>query len=278
MLRNVLILVVSFLIVLTAFVWTENEITPSFQSCIRQTASDQSDETTQNKSPVIFVSRQAICSLRLIDRHNGFFAALAAIAVAAFTGTLWLATYRLGVAGERQIDTLKQLAAIAKAQHIAAHRPHLIVRQVEIDSVHSPDFTVMFTHGAKIRGRLTVVNAGGSTAHIVKSEHGIFALKPGLPIRPPYDTLSPDLLKVGESFSVGETIICKISDTLVMPFDERLGRPTHQFSDEGWSLYVMGRISYMDDGGAERFMAFCRKRESDGRFIAVKDPDYEYED
>ena len=45
-----------------------------------------------------------------------------------------------------------------------------------------------------------------------------------------------------------------------MPFDERDGRPVHQFSDEGWSLYVMGRISYMDDGGAERFMAFCRQR------------------
>jgi hypothetical protein len=80
------------------------------------------------------------------------------------------------------------------------------------------------------------------------------------------------------SLEVGEHCGCTISDTLIMPFDPKMGIPVHQFESGRWSLYVMGRISYMDDVGAERFMAFCRKRERDGRFTVIKDPDYEYED
>ena len=52
----------------------------------------------------------------------------------------------------------------------------------------------------------------------------------------------------------------------------------HRFDIEDWELYVMGMIRYRDEGGAERFMGFCRKWHRDGRFSAVDDPDYEWED
>jgi hypothetical protein len=43
-------------------------------------------------------------------------------------------------------------------------------------------------------------------------------------------------------------------------------------------MYVMGQIRYRDSGGADRFMGFCRERGTDGRFRAVDDADYEYQD
>jgi hypothetical protein len=49
-------------------------------------------------------------------------------------------------------------------------------------------------------------------------------------------------------------------------------------------LFVVGFIRYSDLNEIERFMGFCREYivpeagNSDGRFVAVHDPDYEYED
>jgi hypothetical protein len=50
------------------------------------------------------------------------------------------------------------------------------------------------------------------------------------------------------------------------------------FDAEKWVVYVMGQIKYHDEGGADRFMGFCRERRSDGKFRPVEDPDYEYQD
>ncbi len=47
---------------------------------------------------------QIICSLRLVDRHNGFFALLRTIAVACFTLALWQSTKRLWQLGERTAE------------------------------------------------------------------------------------------------------------------------------------------------------------------------------
>jgi hypothetical protein len=255
----------------------------SYNDCKAKQTAAQSEQAKENAPPIVLplADKTAICARcagHVIYEYRDAVTAVATVFIAIFTFTLWLATYRLWISGDRQIGISEQLAAIAKAQHIAANRPRLLVRHIEISSAFSEQFTIMFSHGAKIRGRLMVVNAGGSKAHIVTSEHRIFAAKDGLPIRPPYGIQSPRLLAGGQSLEVGEACECAISDTLIMPFDERLGRPVHQFSDEGWSLYVMGRISYMDEAGAERFMGFCRERKPDGRFQAVKDPDYEYED
>jgi hypothetical protein len=105
MLRNSLIFLASFFITMAVFVWSENEISPSFQSCISQHSGDHGDKKSQNKSLIVSVVKsQAICSLRLVDRHNGFFAALAAMVVAAFTGTLWFATDKLWKSGQATFE------------------------------------------------------------------------------------------------------------------------------------------------------------------------------
>jgi hypothetical protein len=57
---------------------------------------------------VSVIKTQAIYSFGLVDRHNGFFAALAGIAVAAFTFTLWLASDKLWRSGQATFEASKR--------------------------------------------------------------------------------------------------------------------------------------------------------------------------
>lgn len=110
MLRKGLILLASLAFVLSFFIWAENEIAQSFQACIGEKAPKESSEhpNNQSNSITVVVKTQALCSLRLVDAHNGFFAALAAIAVAAFTFTLWVATDRLAKSGQQIFEATER--------------------------------------------------------------------------------------------------------------------------------------------------------------------------
>jgi hypothetical protein len=251
-----------------------------------------------NYNVISFAFRKVGSSLDIL---GALITAIATVFIARFTFTLKQSTDRLWEAGEKQIGISSQMSDIAsqqvqmtglqvdiqekqhevgRLQFLVTHRPHLRIRHVTIETgARTKDSTFFFGHDATIEGYLVVVNSGGSAAEIIETRYRIFATKTGLPTEPPYDDdFRSDLLIVGQTLRVGESCINRISDTLIMPFDERLGRPTHQFENEGWSLYVMGQIRYKDQGRAERFMAFCRERKSDGRFRAIEDPDYEYED
>ena len=59
-----------------------------------------------------------ICSLRLVDRHNGFFAAVAAFIIAAFTFTLWQSTEKLWRASEDQLEHTKSEAMSAAMKRL----------------------------------------------------------------------------------------------------------------------------------------------------------------
>src|ERR1700730_6567492 len=106
MIRNTLIFFATIVSALLLFVWAENQVAPSFQSCISQNSTKQSAESSNDygKIVAVFIKAQSICSLRLIDRHNGFFAAIAAAIVAAFTFTLWGSPDRLWKAGKEPLD------------------------------------------------------------------------------------------------------------------------------------------------------------------------------
>jgi hypothetical protein len=110
MLRKGMIVLVSLAFVLTFFVWAENEIAQSFQTCVTEKAAKESSEHSRNQSNsvAVIIKTQALCSLRLVDAHNGFFAALAAILVAAFTFTLWIATDQLAKSGQRIFEATER--------------------------------------------------------------------------------------------------------------------------------------------------------------------------
>jgi hypothetical protein len=102
----------ALLVFLIVFLLTENYAAPSFENCISQNSGDHGTEKSENKGRIVgrFIFAESICSLRLIDRHNGFFAAIAAFVIAAFTFTLWQSTEKLWRASEDQIEHAKNEA------------------------------------------------------------------------------------------------------------------------------------------------------------------------
>jgi hypothetical protein len=233
---------------------------------------------------------------RFLDSSAAVFTALATIAIAWFTWTLWqsqkeMARLTRGIADiqEKQMliqgaqtDIQKKQHAIGRLQFLATHRPRLQIRHVAVvhqgKTIGHPTF--FFSHGTKVKGGLSVVNIGGSDATIVDTRYRIFFSNTGLPAEAPYDTdFRGNLLLPDQILKVGESCATPIEDTAVMEPPDRNGtQDIRAFDREGWKIYIMGWIRYRDEGGAERFMGFCRERQSDGRFRSISDPDYEWED
>lgn len=96
---------------LVVFISAENAL-DSFQSCIGHEANQQSAQDSKNKNYVTagfsFVGRQSLCSVRLVDAHSGFFAAVAAFVIAWFTFTLKQSTDRLWKVGQDDLETTER--------------------------------------------------------------------------------------------------------------------------------------------------------------------------
>jgi hypothetical protein len=127
---------------------------------------------------------------------------------------------------------------------------------------------------------LAVVNAGGTSARIIRAVYCLYFSKSGIPSRSPLDYgESRVLLEPGTIIKCGESKVAEISGKVDLgPPEESGHRDIRQFEREGWVVYAIGEIRYQDDNKADRFMGFCRQRGRDGRFRAVDDPDYEYKD
>lgn len=208
-----------------------------------------------------------------VDTHNGAVTAIATIIIAAFTVILAFVT-------RRQALLTREVIKLSRNEFTATHRPKLKVRHVRLrESVALP--TAFFNHGEDIDGSIVVVNVGGTKAKIVDSRYRIFFSQESvLPISTPYDRDYQTLFEIGHSLDVGESRTAPIVDKVIMkPAPPGIDVELRQFERGRWKLYVMGWIRYQDEVGADRFMGFCRLRNNeDGRFRAVDDPDYEYED
>ncbi len=181
----------------------------------------------------------------------------------------------------QQADIQRKQHAVGRLQFLAVHRPRLRVRHVTItDETHKIGLpTFFFSHGAPIKGSLVVVNVGGTKATLVESRYRIYFSKIGLPAAAPYDESWHQLLLPEYEMDVGDSCATAIADTILMEeVPQELGVPLRAFERENWRIYIMGQIRYRDEDGHERFMGFCREGGKDGRFRAVDDADYEYED
>lgn len=110
----------ALLVLAALFIFVENAVAPNFQSCVSQHSTSQGDEKTQQKGRVVLktVLAESVCTLQLIDRHNGFFAAVAAFVIAGFTFTLWRSTEKLWRASEDQLDHAKNEAMSAALRRL----------------------------------------------------------------------------------------------------------------------------------------------------------------
>lgn len=105
--------------------------TPPVQPCHE---AGKSDCANNNNKPGGIKTALLIFG-EFIERHEGAITALATIAIAAFTGTLWFATKKMMEGGERQIvvagDAAKAVKKSADAM-IAIERPRVIISKTAI--------------------------------------------------------------------------------------------------------------------------------------------------
>jgi hypothetical protein len=132
-----------FLIV-SVMAWTAT-YSPSFQKCIGEHADQEGPEKAADLHNVVVRRSAAIppfllCEGAFIDENNGTLTALATIAIAGFTLTLWRATTEQG---RLTRDALK----LARDEFIASHRPRLRVYAFEVsdrDLPHDRPVCVLF--------------------------------------------------------------------------------------------------------------------------------------
>src|SRR5260370_39185337 len=81
----------STIVLVMVFGTAENSISRSFQKCVSEESGANAAKSAneQRGSVVLLINSQAVCTLRLIDAHNGFFSSFAAFVIACFTITLW---------------------------------------------------------------------------------------------------------------------------------------------------------------------------------------------
>ena len=97
MLRSAAVFVVAIIILLAAFYFAERSFSPVFQACVEKQQAADVKPITEDDIPgrwVGPVQKGIRCSGEFVAANSAAITALAAIAVAAFTVTLWIATGR----------------------------------------------------------------------------------------------------------------------------------------------------------------------------------------
>ena len=225
MFRDVLIAICAGLFSLTLLVVAENTISQSFQSCISQTTAQQGAQGSNKNGQIIagVIKAQVTCSVSLVDRHAGFFAALATLAIACFTLTLWLATHKLWLASENTAKRqLRAYVFVVNAERISHHVPALGTRFEVKNTGQTPAYDVFISIGAKFDGLLLT-----SPPPKLKKEDYSFAIGPGK--------------------SITHTMI---ADPVLAP-DEM-----EAINHDAGKLFIIGRIDYRDTFGQVQYTEF----------------------
>jgi hypothetical protein len=260
--RNSLIFLVSFCVAIAIFVWAENQIAPSFQACTSQNASERGGEGSKNNGGVASVVKaQSICSLRLIDRHNGFFAALAALIVAAFTFTLWVAT-------SKQAGLTLEALKLAREEFGAINRPEIGVHTIEVRHIEGDK-------GDRLGASILCFNKGRTTAEKVEVRGDILVTH----------TLGIDvqrrLVKEFSSVSSGQKMRTEIPSDWIIRELQTFAKVRRDTVATGRlpDVYCIGTISYFDQNGTRRETAFCYHLTIDHfgeRWDSAASPEHQY--
>lgn len=165
----------------------------------------------------------------------------------------------------------KRAAVASEGSLLNDHRPRIAVRRVRVEDCDGG-----------LKGSFRATSVGGSDAVFYAAGCWVYSTKRPLPSVPPYegqyDVFAGDLLPLEEQPArVGPR------GTAMTPGD---WVPFHFLARDvkvrrrGYKIYVMGWVDYRRKTGNHRHRAaFCREYVPDeSRFVAVENPDYEYED
>jgi len=240
-----------------AFILAEKQFSPLFQSCVSQESEGQQTAKEGNGSLGAVTIPYARCTSRFVDAHGVGITALASLVIAAFTGTLWIATSRQGLL---TFDSLE----MARKEFISTHRPRVIVRFIQgpMHDAKGHEFV-----------SVTIVNVGANPATI-EAFGGDLARRnskgewvpPGLNATP--KNIHPVTLISGQRHTF--TVTAKTPHT-----DAEIAADT---LDEH-ELCAVGAVNYRDGNRVSRETGFFRiYDETSKRFIAPNNTEFEYQD
>jgi hypothetical protein len=94
--KQLCLLLTTFVIIVAACVFAERAFSPTFQQCIATHQDDKQNDATEKNSSAfgVIVGSYTRCSVRLVKVYQAAITAVATLIIAAFTGTLWIATSR----------------------------------------------------------------------------------------------------------------------------------------------------------------------------------------
>jgi len=181
-------------------------------------------------------------------------------------------------------------ADAAKWEFIASHRPKLRIRNIDIHQTSAGDVMAnglrvaalptvpLFKPGDHVTGQLYISNVGDSNANITEVGCWVKWMQGTLPMSRPYEGENGNVLDhpiLDHPMEAGQTHPIHFRSDTPMGNEGALVRQC----SNGWHIYVMGWVEYVDKLNTRRRTAFCREyRMPEGRFFAVTDPDYEHEE
>jgi hypothetical protein len=254
MIRHFASFLAFFLLFIGAFVASERAFSPAFQQCIAA-HENNNDGGSAEKNPSLFgvtIDRYVRCSGEFIEANKEAITALATVIIAAFTGTLWVAT-------SRQARLTIEAIRLAREEFIATHRPRVIVRFIQGGNETS----------------VVVVNIGASLAKIKEFGGDLARYKGNTCLTPGADGAVKPIktvnLKSGESHPF--RVIAKKSrsedDMFLNAVDAQAPIKTCAF----------GAIRYSDKNGVVRETGFFRTLDpASEKFIPSEDKGEEYQD
>jgi hypothetical protein len=224
--------VASISVIAVLFVVAENIFGDNFHYCVTYENEENSQywPNYQQIHPSLgtWLFGQVVCSIQLVDNHNGFFALLGTIAVACFTLTLWRSTDKLWKSAEK--TARQQLRAYVRAEMQANH-------------------TVAIVEGNTVKTCFFIANSGQTPAHSVVVESTICVAK--FPLDGPLPELRRTAHEAGSKASVYPTqapipVTAEIQTELTADDIARLSAVGPKGEPSEFRFYLYGEIVYKD--------------------------------
>lgn len=200
--------------------------------------------------------------------------------IARLTGYLTLYTGVLAIVATLQFCALHDTDEKIGRQLLAAHPPKIKIRLMWVNPDGHPGKGWPLRSDGTINVRMHVGNYGRNPGTITNSYAIVHCTDKPLPMLPPYKrtndgmTVTPSDFIEKRRLDPGQAMFAQFIGFCAAGSDIEA---INTGGDPKWSLYVMGWLSYKDDISA-RHLDFARVyRPSDGRFVSVKDSDYEFE-
>ncbi len=238
-----------------------SEITARIPFCVINPADYGSYYAQHNECPAfhVFFFKSSASVLEAIG--HDWLIAIAAVATAFFTATLWWSTRGM-------LRATYESIRLARAEFLSTHRPKIRIKHVWLMNE--------FWYDHPLNVRVVCVNHGTTDAHLIDYSVDFLIVRRDSAFPPDYQ------------FPFRRSIVTVLKPGISGPFPDLIQPITESTEiavrNAVADFYCIGYLHYADGSKNIRTTAFCRRlvlnqpHRGSGSFIKVENPDYEYED